>query len=96
LDQSNICRNIQKIEPLIRNCLPILQKIYYITKNRLRTPNGVEKYFPGFLSFIDSAGQQIPRSMDKLRKKEYYSGKKKRHTIKTQLMVNNLGSLLIK
>src|SRR6185312_13272941 len=28
LDQSNICRDIQKIDPLIRNCLPIPQKIY--------------------------------------------------------------------
>ena len=26
LDQSNICRDIQKIEPLIRNCLPIPQR----------------------------------------------------------------------
>ena len=26
LDQSNICRDIQKIEPLIRNCLPIPKK----------------------------------------------------------------------
>jgi len=38
LDQSNICRrDIQKIEPLIRNCLPIPQKLYNITK-RLKTP----------------------------------------------------------
>jgi Helix-turn-helix of DDE superfamily endonuclease len=37
LDQSNICRDIQKIEPLIRSCLPIPQKIYNITK-RLQTP----------------------------------------------------------
>jgi DDE superfamily endonuclease len=28
LDQSNICRDIQKIESLIRDCVPILQKIY--------------------------------------------------------------------
>ena len=28
LDQSNICRDIQKMDPLIRNCLPIPQKIY--------------------------------------------------------------------
>ena len=54
LDQSNICRDIQKIEPLIRNCLPIPQKIYNITKKRLRTPDEVEKYFPGFLVFIDT------------------------------------------
>jgi hypothetical protein len=58
LDQSNICRDIQKIEPLIKQCLPIPQKLYKITK-RLRTPEEVEKYFPGFLSFIDSTEQQI-------------------------------------
>ena len=27
IDQSNICRDIQKIEPLIRKCVPIPQKI---------------------------------------------------------------------
>ena len=54
LDQSNICRDIQKIERLVRQCLPIPQKIYNITK-RLRTPGEVEKYFlAGFLSFVDS------------------------------------------
>jgi len=54
LDQSNICRDIQKIERLVRQCLPISQKIYNITK-RLRTPEEVEKYFlADFLSFVDS------------------------------------------
>ncbi|HXT84450.1 MAG TPA: transposase family protein [Verrucomicrobiae bacterium] len=37
LDQSNICRDIQKIEGLVSRCLPIPQKIYNITK-RLKTP----------------------------------------------------------
>ncbi len=32
LDQSNICRDIQKIESLIRQCVPIPQKTYQITK----------------------------------------------------------------
>ncbi len=32
LDQSNICRDIQKIEELVRKCLPIPQKIYRMTK----------------------------------------------------------------
>ena len=53
LDQSNICRDIQKIESLIRKCVPIPQKIYTITK-RLQTTDEVEQYFPGFLAFIDS------------------------------------------
>ncbi len=65
---------------------------------RLQTPEEVEKYFPGFLSFIDcTAKQQIPRPKDKDRRKMYYSGKKKRHTIKNQfMMVNNSGYILHK
>ncbi|MER5176151.1 MAG: transposase family protein [Candidatus Nitrosocosmicus sp.] len=96
LDQSNICRDIQKIEPLVRQCVPIPQKLYNIT-NRLKTPEEVEKYFPGFLAFTDSTEQPIPRpAVDKERRKIFYSGKKKRHTIKNQLMVNNRGYIIHK
>ena len=95
LDQSNVCRDIQKIESLIRQCVPIPQKIYNITK-RLKTPEEVEKYFPGFMAFIDCTEQQIPRPVDKDRRKMYYSGKKKRHTVKNQLVVNNQGYILHK
>ena len=65
------------------------QKIYRITK-RLKTPEEVEEYFPGFTSFIDFTEQQIPRSTDNKRKRMFYLGNKKRDiTIKTQIMVNN-------
>jgi hypothetical protein len=77
LDQSNICsRDIQKIESLVRQCLPMPQKIYNITK-RLKTQQEIEQYFPGFLAFIDSTEQRIPRPVDKKRKKIFYSGKRK-------------------
>jgi hypothetical protein len=69
LVQSNICRDIQKIDSLIRKCIPILQKTYNITK-RLKTTEEVEKYFPGFLAFIDSTEQQIPRPF----KREFQNG----------------------
>src|SRR6185437_10693251 len=60
LDQSNICRDIQKIENLIRKCIPLPQKLYNKTK-RLRTAEEVEQYFPGFLAFTDcTEQQQIP------------------------------------
>ena len=95
LDQSNICRDIQKLESLIRKCVPIPQKMYKITK-RLRTPEEVEKHFPGFIAFTDCSEQQIPRPKNKERRKMYYSGKKKRHTIKNQLMVNNPGLIIHK
>jgi len=86
LDQSTIYRDIQKIESLIRKCVPIPNKIYNVTK-RLQTSEDVEKYFPGFMAFIDSTEQQIPRPMDNKRRATFYSGKNKRHTVKTQLIV---------
>jgi hypothetical protein len=95
LDPSNVCRDIQKIEPLVRKCVPIPQKVHKITK-RLRTPEDVERHFPGFLSFTDCTEQQIPRPENRRRRKTYYSGKKKRHTVKTQLVVNNKGIIIHK
>ena len=88
LDQSNVCRDIQKIESLIRKCVPIPQKTYNITK-RLKTPEEVEKYFPGFMAITNCTEQQIPIPEDKRRHKVHYSGKKKRHTVKNQFVVNN-------
>ncbi|HXT83062.1 MAG TPA: transposase family protein [Verrucomicrobiae bacterium] len=81
---------------MIRQCIPIPQKLYNITK-RLRTAEEVEQYFPGFLAFTDCTEQQIPRPIDNKRRDAYYSGKKKRHTVvKTQLMVNNRGFIIHK
>jgi hypothetical protein len=53
---------------MIRKCLPIPQKIYNITK-RLKTPEEVEKYFPRFMAFTDCTEQQIPRPVDKNKRK---------------------------
>ncbi len=95
LDQSNICRDIQKIEGLIRQCVPIPQKTYQITK-RLKTPEAVEKYFPGFLALQIVQNNRYQDLFDKERRKMYYSGKKKRHTVKNQITVNNRGYILHK
>ena len=62
----------------------------------MRTLDEVEKYFLGFLAFIDCTEQQIPRPIDNKRKRMFYSEKKKRHAIKTQIMVNNRGFILHK
>jgi hypothetical protein len=95
LDQSNVCRDIQKIERLIRRCLPIPQKLYKVTK-RLKTIEEVEKYFPGFMAFTDCTEQQIPRPKNKKRKRLYYSGKKKKHTVKNLYTANQKGLLIYK
>jgi hypothetical protein len=69
LDQSNVYRDISIIEPLVKRCLP--KKLYNHTKRN----------FPGFKAFIDSTEQEIPRPKNKRRRKSYYSGKKKKHTV---------------
>jgi hypothetical protein len=95
LDQSNVCRDICMLEPLVKLCIPLPKKLYKRTR-RLRTIDEVEEYFPGFKAFIDSSEQEIPRPKNKRRRKSYYSGKKKKHTIKTQYMVNSDGTILHK
>ena len=95
LDQSNICRDIQKIEGLIRQCLPIPQKLYKVTK-RLKTREEVEEYFPGFLVFTDCTEQPIPRPKNRKKRKLYYSGKRKKHTVKNLYTANQKGLLIYK
>lgn len=95
LDQSNICRDISMLEPLIKRCVPLPKKLYKRTR-RLRTIDEVEEYFPGFKAFIDSSEQEIPKPKNKRKRKSYYSGKKKKHTVKTQYMVNSEGTILHK
>jgi hypothetical protein len=58
LDQSNVCRDISILEPLIERCIPLPEKMYKRTR-RLRIIDEVEKYFPGFKAFIDSSEQEI-------------------------------------
>ena len=80
---------------MVRQCIPIPQKVYNKTK-RLKTADEVEKYFPGLLAFTDCTEQQIPRPIDKNKRAIFYSGKKKRHTVKNQLTVNKDGYILHK
>ncbi|CAN5721079.1 hypothetical protein BH23THE1_BH23THE1_08330 [soil metagenome] len=95
LDQSNVCRDIQKIEELIRQCLPIPQKLHNITK-RLKTKEEMEEYFPGFMAFTDCTEQPIPRPKNWIRRKMYYSGKKKKHTVKNLYTANQKGLIVYK
>ena len=95
LDQSNVCRDICMLEPLIKLSVPLPRKLYKRTR-RARTIDEVEEYFPGFKAFIDSSEQEIPRPKNRRKRKSYYSGKKKKHTVKTQYMVNSEGIILHK
>lgn len=95
LNQSNVCRDIPKIEGLIRCCLPIPQKLYNVAK-RLKTKEELEQYFPGFMAFVDCTEQPIPRPKNRLRRRLYYSGKRKKHTVKNLYAANQKGLIVYK
>jgi DDE superfamily endonuclease len=76
--------------------MPLVPKKLYKFTSRLRTIDEVEEYFPSFKAFIDSTKQEIPRPKNKSRRKSYYYGKKKKHTVKMQYMVNSEGLILLK
>jgi len=52
--------------------------------------------FPGFTAFLDATKHEIPRPKNKHKRKTHYSGKKKKHTVKTQLTVNKQGLIVHK
>jgi len=95
LDQSTISRDVKYIEPVIKNCIPIPEKMTKRTK-RIGTLEELLELYPEMRAFIDATEQEIPRPKNKRRRKNYYSGKKKKHTVKTQIMVNKKGLILHK
>lgn len=95
LDQSNVLKDIHMLEPLVKECIPIPKKLYERVE-RAGTPEEVEEYFPGFRAIIDATEQEIPRPKNGEKRRSHYSGKKKRHTVKTQLTVNSNGLILHK
>jgi len=84
LGQTNVLKDIRVLEPLVNEVLPLPKKLHQKAR-RLRTVEEVEEVFPGFKAFLDATEQEIPRSQSKRRWKTHYSGKKKRHAVKTQI-----------
>ena len=79
LDKSRVCPIIQKLEP-------ILAKVTAISKHKDLSKKDVE-------NLIVYATEQ-PIERPKKGQKPYYSGKKKRHTIKTEIRTNLKGRII--
>lgn len=95
LNESNICRNIKKLEPLIERCIPVPKKIHKRMR-RIGNLEELEELIPELKLFLDATEQEIPRPKNKRRRKSYYSGKKKKHTVKTQIMASKKGLIVHK
>ena len=95
LSQTSVLKTIRKLEPIVSEVLPLPKKQQDKVK-RLQTVEEVEAMFPGFKAFLDATEQEIPRPHDKRKRKTHYSGKRKKHTVKTQLTVNKKGLIIHK
>ena len=95
LGQSNVLKNIRILEPLVKEVLPLPGKLHKGAA-RLRSLDEVEALFPGLKAFLDATEQEIPRPRAKGKRRTHYSGKKKRHTVKTQITVNGDGLIVHK
>lgn len=79
LDKSRVCRIIQKLEP-------ILAGVMAISKRKHLSKKDIEDLI------VDATEQSIDRP--KKGQKPYYSGKKKRHTLKTEVRTNIKGRIV--
>jgi hypothetical protein len=95
VSQTSVLKNIRKLEPLVSEVLPLPKKEYEKVR-KLETVDEIEAMFPGFKAFLDATEQEIPRPHGKRKRKTHYSGKKKKHTVKTQLTVNKQGLIIHK
>jgi len=102
LAQSNVSRLISKIAPLIEFAAdPKLKnllektKLEYDQKDRLDTDNFAKK-FPDLVHAItDATENRCYRPKNKCVQKKYFSGKRKAHTLKTQITVSRFSKKIL-
>ena len=97
LDASNISRNLRTLLPLLESHLPVpIQPRRHLApkppsgerRRKIGSLDELLKQYPDLREvMIDATEQPINRPQNKVKRKNRYSGKKKRHTRKTQLTV---------
>ena len=79
LDNSNVCRHLKKIEPLLAKNLAI---------NKDRTLSADE------LTVIIVDATEVQTQRPQKNQRNFYSGKKKRHTQKVEVQINKKGKII--
>ncbi len=102
LDDSNVSRVVSRLRPLLLEVLPVpMQETLSFAKDepsrgkRIATVAELLQKHPEFKEvLIDATEQETYKPKDKTKRKGHYSGKKKRHTLKTQVTTSRSGLLL--
>jgi len=102
LDDSNVSRVIAHVRPLLLEVLPSpVQETLLFANNeqkprkRIASLEELVEQHPEFKEvLVDATEQETPKPKDKAKRKGHYSGKKKRHTLKTQVTASPQGLFL--
>jgi hypothetical protein len=93
LNESNVCRNVRHMKQLMKDGLPEPARLMAAQK-KINSVEELFRLYPDLKAMVDGTEQPIQRPEDKEKQKTYYSGKKKRHTIKKQVIINTDGLIL--
>jgi hypothetical protein len=97
MDQVQISRDLRRLLPLIRQHVPAPQVLEPVPEEE-RPVEPIEALRQAFgeegVALLDATEQPINRPKDAERQKAFYSGKKKRHTVKTQIVTNGAGEIV--
>lgn len=97
IDQVQISRDLRRLLPLIRWHVPAPEVLELLPEEE-RPVDPLEALRAAFgeegIALLDATEQPINRPTDSERRREFYSGKKKRHTVKTQVVANGEGDVV--
>lgn len=84
------------VENAVAEVVPVLRDLFPAARWEAVRRHRFEKWSPDAVEtlIIDSFETPLPRPSNNERQKRVYSGKKKRHTMKTQLMTDQRGRIL--
>ena len=90
LDRANICRLINRLEPVVNQASLLKGDKPKRDRSRRHKINNLEDFLEQYPELedliVDATEQKIQRP--KRKQKAYYSGKKKCHTLKNQVVIN--------
>jgi hypothetical protein len=93
LDKSNICRNLKGVLTVLREQLG--DEVQW--PDQARRKQKMDQFmqeFPDVAAIVDATEQPTQRPQDPEAQQDHYSGKKRRHTLKTQIVVGPDGEIM--
>lgn len=93
LDKSNVSRNLKRVLAVLHEQLG--DEVRWPDQGRRKQKmEAFMQEFPEVAAIVDATEQPTQRPKDQETQQRYYSGKKKRHTLKTQVVVGPDGELM--